>query len=340
MAMLVLRAPAVALAILLPLAAARAQVPPPTPGATTAADGRSGVVRLLQFDDLRQTFGFTTGDYGRVLQEGEIRNFNSQVAFVARDGIDHLWFGSQGGEHATAVDVGDPRTDTAASSCYAWTLADARSELAKAPANPDKSASLPVQIGHVYLVSIEDPAHSLRLLAPGEKLVVMVRVVDHVAGRSLELRWQVLNERLPPVVPPHALPALPKPPELDAATELQVAEHVAALVAGEPGVWPKAQDALQALGHLALPGIVGAMAQCDLKTAAGCAAAWRLGQVLSRMALGVSVPILSLDEDAACVVILDHNAAAVRAWHLFAQRFGSKDALQRMQSERKARGHR
>jgi hypothetical protein len=340
MAMLVLSAPAVALAILLPLAAARAQVPPPTPGATTAADGRSGVVRLLQFDDLRQTFGFTTGDYGRVLQEGEIRNFNSQVAFVARDGIDHLWFGSQGGEHATAVDVGDPRTDTAASSCYAWTLADARSELAKAPANPDKSASLPVQIGHVYLVSIEDPAHSLRLLAPGEKLVVMVRVVDHVAGRSLELRWQVLNERLPPVVPPHALPALPKPPELDAATELQVAEHVAALVAGEPGVWPKAQDALQALGHLALPGIVGAMAQCDLKTAAGCAAAWRLGQVLSRMALGVSVPILSLDEDAACVVILDHNAAAVRAWHLFAQRFGSKDALQRMQSERKARGHR
>lgn len=237
--MLALRAPAVALTILLPLAAARAQVPPPTPGATTAADGRSGVVRLLQFDDLRQTFGFTTGDFGRVLQGGEIRNTNSQAAFVARDGVDHLVFGCQSGEHATAVDIGDPRTNTTASSCYAMTLADARSELAKAPANPDKSASLPVQIGHVYLVSIEDPVPSLRLLAPGEALVVMVRVVDHVAGRSLELRWQVLNERLPPVVPPQALPALPKPPELDAATELQVAEHVAALVAGEPGVWPK-----------------------------------------------------------------------------------------------------
>ena len=297
-------------------------------------------MRLLQFDDLRQTFGFTTGDFGRVLQEGEIRNFNSQVAFVARDGVDQLWFGCQGGEHATAVDVGDPRTNTAASSCYAWTLADARSELAKAPANPNKSASLPVQIGHVYLVAIEDANQALRLVAPGEALVLMARVVDHVAGRSLELRWQVLNERLPPVVPPHALPALPKPPELDAATELQIAEHVAALVAGEPRVWPKAQDALQALGHVALPGVAGAMAQCDLQTAAGCAAAWRLGQVLERMALGVSVPIGSAQEDAACVASLDHNAAAVRAWHLFAQRFGSKDALQRLQSERRARGHR
>lgn len=337
--MLPRRAPAVALAILLPLAAARAQDPPPTPGATTAADGRSGVVRLLQFDDLRQTFGFTTGDFGRVLQDAEIRNTNSQVAFVARSGVDHLVFGCQGGEQATAIDVGDPRNDTAASSCYALTLADARRELAKAPAVRGSSAELPVQIGHVYLLAIEDAHQALRLVAPGEALVVMVRVVDHVAARSLELRWQVLNERLPPVVPPHALPALPKPHELDAATELQVAEHVAALVAGEPRVWPKAQDALQALGHVALPGVVGAMAQCDLKTAAGCAAAWRLGQVLERMALGVSVPIGSLDEDAACVVFLDHNAAAVRAWHLFAQRFGSKDALQRLQSERRARGH-
>ena len=80
MAMLALRAPAVALAILLPLAAARAQDPPPTPGATTAADGCSGVVRLLLFDDLRQTFGFTTGDYGRVLQDREVKNRNSRSA--------------------------------------------------------------------------------------------------------------------------------------------------------------------------------------------------------------------------------------------------------------------
>lgn len=338
--MLVLRAPAVALAILLPLAAARAQDPPPTPGATTAADGRSSVVRLLQFDDLRQTFGFTTGDYGRVLQDGEIKNRNSQIAFVARSGVDHLVFGCQGGEQAIAIDVGDPRNNTATSSCYALSLADARRELAKAPAAPGSSTALPVEIGHVYLMAIEDPNHALRLLAPGEALVAMARVVDHVAGRSLELRWQVLNERLPPVVPPHALPALPKPPELDAAMELQVAEHVAALAAGEPRGWPQAQDALQALGHVALPGIVGAMAQCDLKTAAGCAAAWRLGQVLERMALGVSVPIGSYGEDAACAAMFEHNAAAVRAWHLFAQRFGSKTALQRMQSERKARGHR
>lgn len=338
--MLALRAPAVALAILLPLAAARAQDPPPTPGASTAADGRSGVVRLLQFDDLRQTFGFTTGDYGRVLQDGEIRNSNSQIAFVARKGVDHLVFGCQGGEHTTAIDIGDPRTNTAASSCYAWTLADARRELAKAPAAPGSSTALPVEIGHVYLMAIEDPAHSLRLLAPGEALVAMVRVVDHVAGRSLELRWQVLNERLPPVVPPHALPALPKPPELDEATELQVAEHVAALAASEPRGWPKAQDALLALGHAALPGIVGAMTQSDLQTAAGCAAAWRFGQVLERMALGVSVPMSSYEEDAACAAMFEHNAAAVRAWHLFAQRFGSKAALQQLQSERKARGHR
>jgi hypothetical protein len=338
--MLALRAPAVVLAILLPLAAARAQDPPPTPGATTAADGRSGVVRLLQFDDLRQTFGFTSGDYGRVLQEGEIRNTNSQVAFVARDGVDHLVFGCQGGEHATAVDVGDPRNDTAASSCSALTLADARRELAKAPAVRGSSTALPVQIGHVYLVAIEDANQALRLVAPGEALVLMARVVDHVAGRSLELRWQVLNERLPPVVPPHALPALPKPPELDAATEMQVAEHVAALAAGEPRVWPQATKALQALGHVALPGVVGAMTQCDLKTAAGCAAAWRFGEVLERISLGVIVPMNSFQEDAACVAAFDHNAAAVRAWHLFAQRFGSKEALQRLQSDRRARGHR
>jgi hypothetical protein len=338
--MLALRAPAVVLAILLPLAAARAQDPPPTPGASTAADGRSGVVRLLQFDDLRQTFGFTTGDYGRVLQEGEVRNTNSQVAFVARDGVDFLWFGCQGGEWATAVDVGDPRTNTAASSCYALTLADARSELAKAPANRGKSASLPVQIGHVYLLAIEDGPKAWRLVAPGEDLVVMLRVVDHVAGRSLELRWQVLNERLPPVVPPHALPTLPKPPELDATTEQQVAEHVAALATGEPRVWPQATKALQALEHMALPGVVGAMTQCDLKTAAGCAAARRFSEVLERISLGVIVPMNSFQEDAACVAAFDHNAAAVRAWHLFAQRFGSKEALQRLQSERRARGHR
>lgn len=337
--MLVARAPVALLAALLPLAAVRAQDPPPTPGASTAADGRSGVVRLLQFDDLRQTFGFTTGDYGQVLQDGEVRNRNSQLAFVARNGVDHLVFGCQGGEQTTAIDAGDPPNDTAASSCYGLTLADARRELAKAPATRNSSTALPVQIGHVYLLAIEDPNQALRLVAPGEALAVMVRVVDHVAGRSLELRWQVLNERLPPVVPPHALPALPKPPELDAATEQQVAEHVAALGSGGPAGWRQAEEALVALGHLALPGIVGAMTQCDLRTAAGCAAAMRMGTVLERTSLGVGVSWHALDDDAACAAALDHNAAAVRAWHLFAQRFGSKDALRRLQSERRARGH-
>lgn len=328
-----------ALAVLLPIAALPAQLDLPAQSAATAADGRSGVVRLLRFDDLRRTFGFTTGSHGYCVQDGEIRNQNSQLSFGARDGKDHLLFGAQGGERARAIDLGDPRASTGSSTCYGLTLADARTKLLDVAPSP-AAAALRVELGHVFLVQIDDAVRADRFVTPGEPLVVVMRVVDHEPGRVVEVRWHLLNAQLPPLGDPTTLPPLPEPAGLTAEVRATANGHLDALRTGEPRTWPAATTALVALQHVAVPLVANALAGVDLKTAAGCAAARRLEQVLAEIGVGLP-PLFSVpQEDQGAATAHDQNVAALGAWRRFALRFATPTELGRLQRERRTFVHR
>jgi len=337
--MLALRRAAAVFALLLPIAVLPTQLDLPAQTAATAADGRSGTARLLRFDDLRRTFGFTSGSHGYCVQDGEIKNHNSQLSFGARDGVDHLLFGAQGGERSRAVDLGDPRDSTGSSTYYALTLADARTrllEVAPAPA----AAALRVELGHVFLVQIDDAAAAHRFVTPGEPLVVALRVVDHDPGRTVEVRWHLLNAPLPPLGDPTTLPPLPEPAGLTAEERATANEHLDALRTGEPRTWPSASTALVALPHVAVPLVANALAGVDLKTAAGCAAARRLEQVLAEIGVGLPPLFLVPQDDQGASTVRDQNVAALRAWRRFALRFASPTELGRLQRERSAHGRR
>ena len=328
-----------ALALLLPIAALPAQLDLPPQTAATAADGRSGVVRLLRFDDLRRTFGFTTGSHGYCVQGGEIRNQNSQMSFGARDGTDHLLFGAQGGERARAIDLGDPRDSTDSSTCYGLTLADARTKLLDVAPSP-AAAALRVELGHVFLVQIDDAEGADRFVTPGEPLVVVVRVVDHEPGRAIEVRWHLLNAPLPPLGEPRTLPPLPEPAGLTAEVLATANEHLDALRTGEPATWPEAAKALVAQQHVAVPLVANALAGVDLKTAAGCAAARRLEQVLAEIGVGLP-PLFSVpQDDQRALAAYEQNVAALGSWRRFAMRFATAAELARLQRERRAFVHR
>ncbi|MFO1030734.1 MAG: hypothetical protein U1F60_06630 [Planctomycetota bacterium] len=333
------RLAAAALALLLPITTLPAQLELPAETAATAADGRSGTVRLLRFDDLRRTFGFTTGRHGYCVQGGAIKNQNSQLSFGARDGQDHLLFGAQGAERSRAIDLGDPRDDTLSSTYYGLTFDDARAKLLDVVPSP-AAAALRVELGHVFLVQIDDAEGAHRFVTPGEPLVVVLRVVDHEAGRMVEVRWHLLNTPLPPLGDPKTLPPLPEPAELTAEGRATANEHLDALRIGDPRAWPAATTALVALRHVALPLVANALAGVDLKTAAGCAAARRLEQVLAEIGVGLRPLFLVPLDDQGAVAAHDQNVAALRAWRRFALRFAAPTELGRLQRERRALEHR
>lgn len=332
------RRAAAAFALLLPITTLPAQLDLPAETAATAADGRSGTVRLLRFDDLRRTFGFTTGRHGYCVQGGAIKNQNSQLSFGARDGRDHLLFGAQGGERSRALDLGDPRDDTLSSTYYGLTFAEARTKLLDVAPSP-AAAALPVAIGHVFLVQIDDAAAAHRFVTPGEPLVVALRVVDHEPGRMVEVRWHLLNAPLPPLGDPTTLPPLPEPAGLTTEVRATANEHLDALRTGDPRTWPAATTALVAQRHVAVPLVANALSGVDLKTAAGCAAARRLEQVLAQ--IGGALPPLFLvpQDDRGAMVWYDQNLAALRAWRQFSLRFADPKELGRLQDERRTLGN-
>ena len=335
--MLTVRRATAALALLMSGVALPAQLDLPAQAAATAPDGRSGVARLLQFDDLRRTFGFTTGCHGYCVQAGEIKNQNTQLSFGARDGVDHLLFGAQGGERSRAVDLGDPRAATATSTYYGLTFAAARAQLREvAPSNA--AAALPVGLGHVYLVQIDGAEQAHRFVTPGEPLVVVLRVVDHAPGRMVEVRWHMLNAPLPSLGDSKPLPRLPEPADLAAATRTVALEQIDALATGAPPTWPAATAALLAMQHAAVPLVANAIANLDLRTATGCASASRLEQVLVQ--IGIALPPLFLvpNDDQNAVAMHEQNLAALRAWRSFALRCADPAALTQLQRERRALG--
>lgn len=150
----------------------------------------TGVVTLYRYDDLRSSWGFTTGDYGLVEQDGELRNRNSQVALGSDEqGRDVLRFGVQGGEEALAVDIGDPRDSATQRSLFHRLTRQSVLQRLQEPGGVAGSGGA-IELGHVWLVRIDNAEPGL-LLAKGEPLVVALRIADHEPGRSVSFRWRV-----------------------------------------------------------------------------------------------------------------------------------------------------
>jgi hypothetical protein len=171
--------------------------PEPTPSVTSPSeDPRSGTLATLRsLDDLTASIGFPTGQHGYIVEEQEVRNRVSHLAFD-RWADASLVVGIQGGSLGVIKDIGDVRLrDTAASVFPFLTLRDgvvfdASRERSRIPdegiAVDEQARSLAaarVHVGHVYLIRIDERDTSM---------FVAVRVVEHVPEQSVTIRWRML----------------------------------------------------------------------------------------------------------------------------------------------------
>jgi len=164
-------------------------------GQTAPDHGRktSGIVTLYRHDDVRSNFGFTTSKFGLVVRNGKVLNQNSQVMLVpGESGNDALWFGAQGDESACAVDLGNELDNYAKSVFPRIGLADAIAALAREDAKSRSSVRIPVKLGHVYVVRIDNVGEPGPYLVRGDSVHVKLRVIDCAAGRYVTLRWALV----------------------------------------------------------------------------------------------------------------------------------------------------
>jgi hypothetical protein len=173
-------------------------------------------------------------------------------------------------------------------------------------------------------------------------LFVKVRVVDHEVGRYVELRWEILSDKASreSSVEPKALPALPWATDTTEVERQTIARSLRELREGDPKASEAAAVALAGFGHKALAAIVNQMAECDLRTADGAAAAQRCDRLLQQLTLGLSAGYVSHWDEASQARFAATNAEAVRIWRALALRYSTDAAWQELLAGRRARGHR
>jgi len=159
-------------------------------------DARAGTLTTLRaVDDLSATMGFPSGAPGYIVEDHEVRNRVSHLAFD-RWVKGALVVGIQGGSLGVIKDIGDVRLRDTACSVLPFlqlrdgVVFDASREHSSLPdagiALQDEARSLasaPVELGHVYLIRVDEAATSH---------FAAVRVVEHVPGQSVTLRWRTL----------------------------------------------------------------------------------------------------------------------------------------------------
>lgn len=168
-------------------------------------------VVLYKYDDLRQTYGFTTLDYGHVDQGGGIFNRNSQIWFLVED-VDSLLVAGQGAEKGAIVDLGDLRAGgTNASLFHALTTLAPSGKLIIRPglsdnyhlADPLALRDFPIpgngtqaaliNVGHIYLITIRNVSEPGLGVEKGGAVYVKLRVIDHSPGRYVRFIWETLD---------------------------------------------------------------------------------------------------------------------------------------------------
>jgi hypothetical protein len=168
----------------------------PTPPSPASSDPREGsLAKLHAFDDFSATLGFPSGASGYIVEENEVRNRTSHLAFE-RWVKGALVVGIQGGSVGVVKDIGDVRLRRTECSVLPFltqregTVFDTSLEKSGIPEagialhdEASSCAAAEVHVGHIYLIRIDDPERFL---------FAAVRVVEHVPGQSVTLRWRML----------------------------------------------------------------------------------------------------------------------------------------------------
>lgn len=316
-----------------------------------------GLVRLVANDDLRCTFGFTTGGFGRAIQDGKVHNRNSQVAYRVRDGVDVWSFGVQGSEQGVAIDLGPLRDRSGGTSLF-WRIGMKEAE--QRLAGETWPTPVAVQLDHVYVARIEDVAVAGAGVAKGGTMFLRLHVVDCAPGRYVEFRYAILREQAgaPPaaadaaageapawmrsriqrredVFDPKTLPQLEWPDSVAAADRKQVEELLADLRGGGmPGV--RARTRLEKLAYPAFVGCIRALRDVDYLSEDDSFFAWDLNRILDDMLYGLNAGFarVRIDEDLD-LSQADWNAKTVQAWHGLASRLRTADEFGQLVATRK-----
>ncbi len=156
------------------------------------------IATLRSHDGLSNTLSFETGGPGLLLQDGEVRNMDSDLVFD-RWGDEVLSVGRQGRVQSAFRDLRDLKLEgTLGSAFYSLELKDGQvgsdqihgeSERWFAVSKPGPNGvSLPVQRGHCYLASLQDdPDASVDTVKH-----FLIRVIGYLQDDHVVVRWRQL----------------------------------------------------------------------------------------------------------------------------------------------------
>ena len=172
--------------------------------------GRGGIATLYALDPLTSSLCFADGKAGRVFQQHETRNRCSDLDFGGYS-AGGFSVGVEGGRVGVIIDLGDGDemlqrhgfngtvgnsqgfASLHAESGKVFVLKSLRpqtfqelNESGQLFAEGQPLASAPVRVGHVYLIRITD-RHDKNF-----QRLAKLKVVSHVPGESVTIRWQVL----------------------------------------------------------------------------------------------------------------------------------------------------
>lgn len=170
------------------------------------ADDLRTVTTLYGLDALAGTLCLTSGAYGTAITNQRVANVCSHLSF--RTLPDQLVTGIQGLEKGAIVDLGDPLEIAArygfresvgnGQGFVSIALKDGKLLIRKGERDlqplheherlltPKPNASVPVKIGHIYVVRIERPGETT--------LYAKLLVVAHALAQTVTIRWTVLTE--------------------------------------------------------------------------------------------------------------------------------------------------
>jgi len=175
---------------------------------------KTSIATMFARDPLTQSVCFKDGGPGAAFQEGQTRNRCSDLNFNSYS-PNGFTVGIEGGRHGVIIDLGTPE-ELKGKYGYSETVGhgqgfasiDVRdgkalilkdyktgrtqeiresAELFRAPS--DSYSSIPVKLGHVYLMRITDRNDK------SFEMVAKLLVVAYTPGESVTVRWQVISEK-------------------------------------------------------------------------------------------------------------------------------------------------
>ncbi len=180
-------------------------------GRDRANEIKSDIVTLYERDPLAQAFCFRDANYGKVFQDGEVRNRCSDITYGSYR-PDNFSVGVEGARQGIIIDLGTP-DDLQRKYGYeetvgngqgfaslrvkegkVYVLQDRRTktlqelkeseQLFQTPTSA--MGSLPVKLGYIYLLRLTDRYEK------DFELIVKLLVVAYTPNESVTIRWQIL----------------------------------------------------------------------------------------------------------------------------------------------------